>query len=55
MLEALTAEQFANLKSGVLTQLTEPPTNLADEADPFWVTGTVSAMTLVPGQNSSPL
>ena len=35
MLEALTAEQFANLKSGVLTQLTEPPTNLADEAGPF--------------------
>ena len=35
MLEALTAEQFANLKSGVLTQLTEPPTDLADEAGPF--------------------
>ncbi len=34
-LEALTADQFANLKSGVLTALTEPPTNLADEAGPF--------------------
>lgn len=34
-LQALTAEQFANLKSGVLTALTEPPTNLADEAGPF--------------------
>jgi protease-3 len=35
MLEEMTPEQFANLKSGVLTQLTEPPTNLADEAGPF--------------------
>jgi len=35
MLDELTPEQFANLKSGVLTQLTEPPTNLADEAGPF--------------------
>jgi protease-3 len=35
MLEALTQEQFDNLKSGVLTQLTEPPTNLADEAGPY--------------------
>ena len=35
MLDELTAEQFANLKSGVLTQLTEPPTNLSDEAGPF--------------------
>ena len=35
MLAELTPEQFANLKSGVLTQLTEPPTNLADEAGPF--------------------
>ena len=35
MLEELTPEQFANLKSGVLTQLTEPPTNLSDEAGPF--------------------
>ena len=35
MLEELTPEQFANLKSGVLIQLTEPPTNLADEAGPF--------------------
>ena len=34
-LEALSADQFANLKSGVLTALTEPPTNLADEAGPF--------------------
>ena len=35
MLDELTEEQFANLKSGVLTQLTEPPTNLSDEAGPF--------------------
>ena len=35
MLDAMTAEQFANLKSGALTQLTEPPTNLADEAGPY--------------------
>ena len=35
MLDELTPEQFANLKSGVLTQLTEPPTNLSDEAGPF--------------------
>ena len=35
MLDTMTAEQFANLKSGALTQLTEPPTNLADEAGPF--------------------
>ena len=35
MLEALTQEQFDNLKSGVLTQLIEPPTNLADEAGPY--------------------
>ena len=35
MLEDMTLEQFANLKSGVLTQLTEPPTNLADEAGAF--------------------
>jgi len=35
MLEEMTPEQFANLKSGVLTQLTEPPTNLGDEAGPF--------------------
>jgi protease-3 len=35
MLEALTKDQFENLKSGVLTQLTEPPTNLSDEAGPF--------------------
>lgn len=35
MLMALTEEQFQNLKSGVLTQLTEPPTNLSDEASPF--------------------
>ena len=35
MLDELTAEQFANLKSGVLTQLTEPATNLSDEAGPF--------------------
>jgi protease-3 len=34
-LEALSADHFANLKSGVLTALTEPPTNLADEAGPF--------------------
>ncbi len=34
-LQALTDEQFANLKSGVLTALTEPSTNLADEAGPF--------------------
>jgi protease-3 len=35
MLDELTPEQFDNLKSGVLTQLTEPPTNLSDEAGPF--------------------
>ena len=35
MLEALTEDQFENLKSGVLTQLTEPPTNLSDEAGPY--------------------
>lgn len=35
MLKAITPEQFDNLKSGVLTQLTEPPTNLSDEAGPF--------------------
>ena len=35
MLDALTEDQFENLKSGVLTQLTEPPTNLADEAGPY--------------------
>jgi protease-3 len=35
MLDELTEAQFANLKSGVLTQLTEPPTNLSDEAGPF--------------------
>lgn len=35
LLDALTEEQFDNLKSGILTQLTEPPTNLADEAGPY--------------------
>ena len=35
MLDALTEDQFDNLKSGALTQLTEPPTNLADEAGPY--------------------
>jgi len=35
MLEALTEDEFQNLKSGVLTQLTEPPTNLSDEAGPY--------------------
>lgn len=35
MLGALTDAQFDNLKSGALTQLTEPPTNLSDEAGPY--------------------
>ncbi|MEK9656685.1 MAG: insulinase family protein, partial [Halieaceae bacterium] len=35
MLDDLTDDQFENLKSGVLTQLTEPPTNLSDEAGPY--------------------
>lgn len=35
MLAEVTDEQFDNLKSGVLTQLTEPPKNLADEAGPY--------------------
>jgi protease-3 len=35
MLDDLTEDQFENLKSGVLTQLTEPPTNLSDEAGPY--------------------
>ncbi len=35
MLDALTEAQFDNLKSGALTQLTEPPTNLSDEAGPY--------------------
>jgi protease-3 len=35
MLDALTQAQFDNLKSGALTQLIEPPTNLSDEAGPY--------------------
>jgi protease-3 len=35
MLQALTEEEFANLKAGVITTLTQPPKNLSEEAGPF--------------------
>jgi protease-3 len=35
MLAALTEEEFAKIKAGVLTSLTQPPKNLAEEAGPF--------------------
>ena len=34
-LAELTAEDFERIKAGVLTNLTEPPKNLAEEARPF--------------------
>lgn len=35
MLQALTEEEFANLKAGVITTLTQPPKNLSEEAGPY--------------------
>ena len=35
MLAELTEEEFTNLKAGVITTLTQPPKNLAEEAGPF--------------------
>ena len=34
-LQALSAEEFERIKAGVLTDLTQPPKNLAEEAGPF--------------------
>ena len=35
MLQSLTEEEFANLKAGVITTLTQPPKNLSEEAGPY--------------------